>query len=177
MYFGVSEEKRSSPMWNLARQDVVQLTDSGRMRDWQIWQDDRQSNVYYVAREGRFKDEKTGKFLTKPVTLSVQDREAFRQNILTKVENDLKWVGKAAPLNPVQVRFHPVTNAAQDKCVIQIKINCYHGLCFYSQDGPESFRCEFHESGTPSPPDVKQIDFPEWTNRFKPGAASILREW
>ena len=182
VYFGVAEEKETSPMWREARQSVVELTPSGREGDWKIWKDARQTRqtpniVYYVAKEPKHREQKTGKFLTKPILLPQRDREGFRQAILAKVKTDLKWVGAAEPQDPVQVLFHPVANAPQDQCVIEIKINYYHGLCFYSKTGPESFRYKFQKPGTTAPPPVKQIRFSDWINDFRPGAAEILQEW
>ena len=182
VYFGVAEEKGTSPMWMEAAQNVVVLTPSGREGDWKIWEDARQTRqtrnrVYYVAKESKHQKQKTGKFLTKPISLPQRDHEGFRRAILAKVNTDLKWVGKAKPQDPVQVHFHPVANAPQDKCVIEIKVNYYHGLCFYSKTGPESFKCGFQRPGTISPPPVEQIGFPDWIKHFKPDAAEILTEW
>ena len=179
VYFGVSEGKDKSEMWREANQRVVCLTQFGTQGEWKIWEDAKRTeqDIYYVAKEGKLKEQSTGKFLAKPVPLPEQDHEDFVKAIQTKVKNDLKWVGAAEPQDPVQVRFHPVANAPQDQCVIEIKINYYHGLCYYSKTGPESFRCKFRKCGTTSPPPVEQIEFSEWINDFKPGAAGILKEW
>ena len=178
VYFGVSEDKRSSPMWELTKQNVVNLTESGEESKRKLRKDVTETEVdIHVAKEGKVKEQNSGKFLARPITLPERDREDFRQAILTKVKTDLKWVGAAKPQNPVQVRFHPVTNAPQDQCVIEIKVNYYHGICFYSKTGPESFRCKLQASGTISLPPVEQIGFSDWINSFKQGASGILTGW
>ena len=119
---------------------------------------------------------KTVKFITEPIQLTEEERVRFFRGIRERVENKLKWVGAKGPCYPVQVFFHHVANAPTDHCVIQVKVNYYHGLCFYHKEGPESYRIK--GPGDPrTEPVIHRISVYDWVKSFNVNAAEKMKAY
>ena len=119
---------------------------------------------------------KTVKFITKPIQMTEEERVRFFRGIRERVENKLKWVGAKGPCYPVQVFFHHVANAQADHCVIEVKVNYYHGLCFHDKDGPESYRIK--GPGDPrTEPEIHRIPLDDWVKSFNVNAAEKMKAY
>ena len=142
---------------------------------WEVWEDPNVSTVYYVAKQEnvKTKEMRTGQFRTEALPLTQAEREQFRRGILKMVEDELKWFGTVEPQNPVKVCFHPVANAKADHCVIEVRINYYHGLCFHDKEGPESYRIK--GPGDPrTEPVIYRIPLDDWVKSFNANAAEKM---
>ena len=179
----MSEHKEEQELWISALPRCtrfVELTTQGRAEKWNIWKDRNlrtEPTLYYVAKENNVKkvEKDTGEFWTEAIQLTEEERVGFHRGILERVVDELKWVGAEEPYDPVQVFFHDVANAPADHCVIEVKVNYYHGLCFHDKEGPESYRIK--GPGNPrTAPAPHRIHFPEWVESFNTKAARQMKE-
>ena len=115
------------------------------------------------------------KFMTKAIHLTEEERVRFHRGILESVVDELKWVGDEEPYDPVQVFFHDVANAPADHCVIEVKVNYYHGLCFHDKEGPESYRIKWPVDPR-TEPEIHRIPFDDWVKSFNANAARQMKE-
>ena len=184
VYFGVREHKEEQELWISALPQCtsfVELTTQGRNEKWNIWKDrnlETEPTLYYVAKgdKGMTVQKETGQFWTEAIQLTEEERVQFRSGILERVENELKWVGAEEPYDPVQVVFHPVANAPADHYVIEVRINYYHGLCFYDKEGPESYRIK--GPGDPrAEPEIHRIPLHDWVKSFNANAAEKMKAY
>ena len=183
VYFGVGEHKEEKELWISALPrctKFVKLTTHARAEKWNIWKDPNlrtKPTLFYVAKGNKVKtvEKATGEFWTEAIHLTKEERVRFHRGILERVVDELKWVGVEEPYDPVQVFFHDVASAPTDHCVIEVKVNYYHGLCFHDKEGPESYRIK--GPGNPrTAPAPHRIDFPEWVESFNTKAARQMKE-
>ncbi|KAK7442687.1 hypothetical protein BaRGS_00040503 [Batillaria attramentaria] len=67
-------------------------------------------------------------------------RRELGDKIRNNVCNRMLWLGLAEPEQPIKLVFHRPKNARDDERVVEIRVEQYHGICFYHNDGPEAYR-------------------------------------
>ena len=122
---------------------------------------------------------RTVKFITEPIQLTEEERVQFHRGIRERVVDELKWVGAKGPCYPVEVFFHDVHDvhdAQPDHCVIEVKVNYYHGMCFHNKEGPESYRIK--GPGDPrTEPVISRIPLDDWVKSFNATAAKKMKAY
>ena len=182
VYFGVGEGKNITDAWVPVTPQWIKLgfppMGTGN-QPWKVWADQNVTTptVYYVAKQEnvKTKETSTGQFRTEALPLTKAEREQFRRGILKMVKDELKWFGTVEPQNPVEVSFCDVAKASTDHCVIEVKVNYYHGLCFHDKEGPESYRIK----GPVNPctaPVFHRIPLDDWVKNFNEEAARKMKE-
>ncbi|XP_070175702.1 uncharacterized protein [Littorina saxatilis] len=153
VYIGLSEESKWDKKWDSAERlarDVLEVRRSQK-KDWDVWKEPNSKNptVFFVAKKSskvHKKEVKTGKIITEGIQINRNDRDKFCDSIYTRIQNNVTYVGASKPPdNPIEVCFHPIKDApCCNTYVIQIKVEYYPGLCFYSSDGPELYKGTLH---------------------------------
>ncbi|XP_070175880.1 uncharacterized protein [Littorina saxatilis] len=174
IFLGVSEHKTRQVAWELPDPNIVNGPFTVAGEQWGVWQDKHGPDppiVYHLAREAKTNEQATGQFITDAFQLTDYEKECFQDDILERVRK-LKWIGITDHSGVVQVDFHDVNingNHGDGCCVIEIKINYYHGLCFYDTEGPESYRCRPPIQGSifQSKPELERIQVNDWIKSFK----------
>ncbi|XP_070202224.1 uncharacterized protein [Littorina saxatilis] len=85
----------------------------------------------------------TGKLITQGVCLTPKDQDEIRALFTENIDKELMWIGtREHQQDVVMVNFLPVIDNGQPVAsmyVVEVKINYYYGLCFYSQGGPKLY--------------------------------------
>ncbi|KAK7094700.1 hypothetical protein V1264_006213 [Littorina saxatilis] len=173
VYIGLSEESRWDTKWDSAEGsagDVLEVSRSQKT-EWNVWTEPNTRNptLFFVARKSsraHEKEVKTGKIITDGIHINQTDQKQFRDSIYRRIKSSLIYVGASKPPdNPIEVCFHPVTNApCCDTYVIQIKVEYYSGLCFYSPNGPELYKSTLDPSS--SQLTYADVDIEDWLTSF-----------
>ena len=181
VYFGVGEGKNITRAWVPVSPQWIKLDPQpmgAGNQPWKVWADQKVTTptVYYVAKQEnvKTKETSTGKFRTEALPLTRAERDQFRRGISKMVVDELKWFGAVEPQNPVEVIFHDVSEAPTDHCVIEVRVNYYHGLCFHDKEGPESYRVK--GPGDPrTEPVFHRIPLDDWVKQFSEEAARKMK--
>ena len=114
--------------------------------------------------------------MTKAIHLTEEERVRFHRGILESVVGRTEVGGEMkSPTTLFKFFFHDVANAPADHCVIEVKVNYYHGLCFHDKEGPESYKIK----GPVDPrtePEIHRILFDDWVKSFNANAARQMKE-
>ena len=94
------------------------------------------------------------------VDFTSAERLSFKQNIFERVRDEMAYVGTSSPSNPIEVIFHKVYGAAENACVIEVKVKFYDGLCFASSEGPELYQYVLGDQ--PGEPNDEAISISDW---------------
>ena len=139
VYFGLEEKKINSvKRWRRVEDEEYKDVFTVHHPEFSAWKD---GNVYCVAREEDVpvKNEvKTGEFICQGISLNSEERRLLSKYIKEKIKTDMLWLSRFRSPFPVQVKFLNVPRTS-DHCVVQVKVEKYHGLSFYKPEGPLSY--------------------------------------
>ena len=68
-----------------------------------------------------------------------------------------------------------MAKAPADHCVIEVKVNYYHGLCFHDKEGPESYKIK----GPVNPrkePVFHIIPLDDWVKKYSDEVARKMKD-
>ena len=143
--------------------DVVMVTH----QDWELWEDPK-SDAFHVAREADVpvvKEQSTGRLLVEGRRLSRRERNFVEGKILAKARQELLWLGREDPVEPVAVLFHPVRNERDEELyVLEVVIKHFHGVVFTDKEGPTSFEMDPNENT------ATRMSFGDWLRAQKTDA-------
>lgn len=113
-------------------------------------------SVFFGLKEERTDEKRTGKLICEGISLEPSQRQQLINYLRSNITKEMLWLAQNSPLNPVDVKFHPVNGGTDNLCVIEIAIKYFHGVSFFMKDGPEAW---VHK-GTKRP--LERIPFNEW---------------
>ena len=108
------------------------------------------------------------------VDLTPAERRSFKENIFERVKNEMAFVGTSSPSNPIDIIFHDVQEAAENACVIEVKVKFYDGLCFASSKGPELYRYVLGDQ--PGEANDEAISITDWYENGE-HARSVMKDY
>ena len=160
----------SSTLWQLVDPsrvtDIVCITHP----DWRIWEDASDHRVYHVAKDRDvpvLQQSNTGRFLCEGVELDEAERTSLSEELVRRVENEMYWLGRDRPQDPVSFTFHRLEPAG-NMWVLEVRVPQYHGLAFYHKDGPHAFRVNLNSEVVP----ISAIG--QWVSGFFEGLSQLL---
>ena len=123
-----------------------------------LWKDDKK-DVYYLATEEHAprRELKKGRFICHGIELSTDEEAELIEEFDKRIEKGLLWL--PVPYDPdsgdpdlsqlVQLNVHKVSNPAnpsQRLCLLEVKVNYFHGVCFQTPEGPEAYNFDKPEN-------------------------------
>jgi hypothetical protein len=125
--------------------------------------------IYLGIREEKINDRDTGRLLAQGSTLEGPRKErveATINSIEKEVRETLRWIGKKSPMqDQIRVKERKAGQRdGKDVFIVEIKVEYYHGLCFYDPEGPLLFKANFERGGKP---DVKKLGLYDWLRKYE----------
>ena len=165
VYLGLREEKiDGEKKWQKMQEHEYRgiLSVNGPM--WTVWKND---NAYCVTKESDVPVQTihTGKFICDGFSLSKDEWLLLREGIKTRVEKKMLWLSHFPSPFPVKVVFHKIRGAPDNThLVVEVKVDKYHGLSFFTSEGPEAYRLSTTTAGIqPAAVNpVRRINVDDW---------------
>ena len=165
VYLGLKEEKIDGEKeWR--EMEEREYKDRLRVNGprWKVWKND---NACCVAEESDVPVQtvQTGKVICEGVSLSEDERRLLSEGIKTRVEKEMLWLSRFPSPFPVKVLFHEIRGAPDNTHrVVEVKVDKYHGLSFFTSEGPEAYKPSTATAGIqPAAANpVRRINVDDW---------------